>query len=331
MPRADEASRTGAVGVTITQLATESELGWIFRRIEHRDTGLDAEVEVVIGGEATGMLLGLQIKSGASYFRESTEAGWRYRGDFDHLEYWREHNLGAIVVLVNPELQIAYWVSVGEDALVDETTHSWTIEVPRAQVVSGDCLQPWMNLAWASSGRDALFRYCGLHAEYIRHLAADGRLFVVVEEWANKTRGQAHFDLLLISPDGGEQEESFGLFAGVDDVADFLAIVFPWSTVDVDEDFYEEHEDLDPAAVFQDSEEPGGYHLIDRERPTGVRPYGGAGGGEVLLYRLELRLNELGRAYVVIEDTAKVMGRYPPHATGRAIKRMTKSSTRGHT
>src|SRR5256885_805389 len=96
-----KSDQTGAKGVTVVQLLVEEELDWIFRRIEHRDTGLDAEVEVVLGGEATGMVLGLQIKSGSSYFSESGDDGWWFRGDPDHLRYWRAHNLSVAIVLVD--------------------------------------------------------------------------------------------------------------------------------------------------------------------------------------------------------------------------------------
>src|SRR5687767_4347259 len=102
MPRVSKSDVTGAIGVTIVQLIVE-RLGWIFRREDHRDKGLDALVEVVLDGEPTGLVLGVQIKTGPSWFSETTQTGWNYRGDIAHLNYWRSHNLTVVIVLVDPQ------------------------------------------------------------------------------------------------------------------------------------------------------------------------------------------------------------------------------------
>lgn len=323
MPKAGHSDQIGAAGVTLVQHAVESKLGWIFRRVEHRDTGLDAEVEVVFRGEATGLVLGLQIKSGPTYFAKRTERGWRYRGDFDHLIYWRDHNLPVVVVLVDVEEGTCYWAAIGDEVAIAGAGSSWTIEVFADDVVGAGCAQQWMDAAWARNPTDALYRYCGLHREYIALLANGGRLYLEVDDWANKTRGQAQFRLVLETAEGAETVREFGFFAGVRDPAEFAQAVFPWADVNVDEEFYEVHEDVPPDAVFQDADMPGGYLTIETSRAVGVvRPYVERAGGEVLSYRFELALNEVGESYAAFSCAAAAMETYSPHRVAKMIAGM---------
>ena len=55
--------------------------GWLFREQALHDYGIDAQVEIVIDGKPTGDLIAIQIKSGKSYFSESTDTMFIYRTD----------------------------------------------------------------------------------------------------------------------------------------------------------------------------------------------------------------------------------------------------------
>jgi Domain of unknown function (DUF4365) len=56
----------------------------------------------------TGKLLGLQIKSGESFFKERTPNTIIYRGDKEHLQYWLNHKLPILIVLYDPATDTAY-------------------------------------------------------------------------------------------------------------------------------------------------------------------------------------------------------------------------------
>jgi hypothetical protein len=319
-PKVTEQDQIGALGVTHVQLAVE-KLGWIFRRVDHRDTGLDAEVEVVLAGEATGLVLGLQIKTGSSYFSAPTARGWKYRGDYEHLQYWRDHNLAVVVVLVDHEHELAYWESVGGGTKVHEAARSWTIEVPREKKLSKESATHWMDLAFAANPRDALYRYCVLQTRYIELLAAGGRIFVEARDWVNKTRGQAELRVILDDQKGTITEESLFIFAGVYELHGFVQSVFPWADISVDEEFYEENEYVQPEAVFPDEDSETGYFEFPGEKPTGIRAYGDEGGGEVALYRFELTLNHIGNAFAVLSAAAGELSEYPPYYLARGLAR----------
>lgn len=87
-----------------------SKLGHIFREQAANDVGIDAHVELVDEKtrEATGQLVGLQIKSGPSFFKETTDNGIVFRGSLEHLDYWQNHCLPIFLVVVDTERQKAH-------------------------------------------------------------------------------------------------------------------------------------------------------------------------------------------------------------------------------
>ncbi|MEM7773345.1 MAG: DUF4365 domain-containing protein [Cyanobacteria bacterium P01_A01_bin.37] len=121
-------SRTGRIGVAGTQLTFE-KLGWIFREQPIEDYGIDAHVEVVRDGTPTGKLIALQIKCGTSWFGESTDDGFVFRGEKRHLDYWQEHSLPVIVVLYEEDNGVAYWQIVNKGT-VKSTGKGWKLTIP---------------------------------------------------------------------------------------------------------------------------------------------------------------------------------------------------------
>jgi hypothetical protein len=58
------------IGTAEVKLRVEKKLGWMCRLQPEADVGIDAIVEIVENNETKGQLLGLQIKSGDSWFKE---------------------------------------------------------------------------------------------------------------------------------------------------------------------------------------------------------------------------------------------------------------------
>lgn len=294
MPKVDERDHTSALGVTLVQLITERDLRWIFRRSEHRDKGIDAVLETTIGDFATGHYLAMQIKTGASFFREPTTDGWRFRGDFDHLHYWLDNRLPVLLVLVDVQDDAAYWARISEEA-VQRTEKGWTIEVPRHQAFGKPSAATLLKLARARDPLDALMRTCHDHRDLLLHLVNDGEVSVEFGEWVNKSSGRC--DVGVFFDDEMQPRTEFSIFAATVD-EELLKELFPWADAEISEDFYEDNEDVPPEAVFQDSESPGGYYVVDGKRPTGWRPY--KSNGEVDSYRISLTLNDVGKAFLTL-------------------------------
>ncbi|MEV8344659.1 DUF4365 domain-containing protein [Streptomyces niveus] len=133
-------------GVSWVEHLVTNDLGWLFREQETADVGIDAQLEVVDGAtaEATGRLLGVQIKSGDSYFKVSNEAGWWFVCDADHVSYWLGHSLPVVVMLYEPQTKRVYWQHISDHTVVS-TGKGVKIHVPRSQelaAVSAENLKP---------------------------------------------------------------------------------------------------------------------------------------------------------------------------------------------
>ena len=139
---------TGRQGAQAVGSVFLNEFGWLPREVLVSDEGVDFYVEVVAGGNATGRHLGVQAKSGPSWFSRPANAGWWFPFDDDHFQYWIHHDLPIIVVLFDTRTQIAYWQSVTPDTVVS-TGEGWKLEVPSAQVLDGTSVAVLTALAAA--------------------------------------------------------------------------------------------------------------------------------------------------------------------------------------
>jgi Domain of unknown function (DUF4365) len=128
-------------------LAVVRELGWVFREQPTEDHGVDAQVEIVEDGIASGRLLGFQIKSGLSYFSRPGPDGWWFRADAKHVHYWLDHSLPIVVVLCHPATGRCHWQLVNQDALVRTPGGGYKLLVPEAQVLDESACGPLREVA----------------------------------------------------------------------------------------------------------------------------------------------------------------------------------------
>jgi hypothetical protein len=140
----------------ISHLVT-SELGWIFREQPTVDVGIDAHLEVVdsAASTATGQLLGVQIKSGLSYFRSATHGGWWFTCNAAHASYWLGHSLPVLVMLYNPKTRKVYWQHVSNHTAVS-TGKAWKVLVPEDQELNAQSMADLRPLARTASQVSAL-------------------------------------------------------------------------------------------------------------------------------------------------------------------------------
>lgn len=123
-------STADRAGVALVAMKIAHNLGWLFREQPISDVGIDGLVEVVEKGEATGQLIGVQIKSGESYFRSRSRQGFVYTtDDVDALHYWRSFAAPVILVLARPRHHKCWWQPVSNET-VQLTPHGWSIVVP---------------------------------------------------------------------------------------------------------------------------------------------------------------------------------------------------------
>lgn len=131
LPKYDNSSKKGEDGATIVKAIIEGELKWIFRK-NHQETdfGIDAYIDLITDkGHVTGKSIALQIKTGDSYFKEQNERGWIFRGELKHLNYYLNHDIPVIIVLVDDQNKSAYWC-LCDPSETERTGENWKITVP---------------------------------------------------------------------------------------------------------------------------------------------------------------------------------------------------------
>ncbi|MCX5233948.1 DUF4365 domain-containing protein [Streptomyces prunicolor] len=187
--RVQKTQQVERAGVSWVEHLVTNDLGWLFREQETADVGVDAQLEVVDGvtAEATGRLLGVQIKSGDSYFKVSSDAGWWFVCDADHVSYWLGHSLPVVVMLYEPQTKRVYWQHVSDQTVVS-TGKGVKIHVPRSQELTATSAEDLKPLArsqveapavadWLTAGVEEPHR----QVEFYEHLLS-ARLFAMFPE-----------------------------------------------------------------------------------------------------------------------------------------------------
>lgn len=131
LPKQNIANRIGRNGVTVFTEIVENKLGWLFR-LNHLedDFGIDGYIDIITSeGGLTGKSIAVQIKAGNSYFKHRTESGWKYYGEFRHLNYYLNHDIPVIIVIVDVDLKKAFW-TLCDPNQTERTPSGWSIIIP---------------------------------------------------------------------------------------------------------------------------------------------------------------------------------------------------------
>ena len=310
MPKRKPAAKVATIGVSRTKLYVEEELGWIFREQPTEDFGIDAHTEVVDGDDVRGRLLAIQIKSGESWFKEAADNdGWWYRPDDDHVQYWLSHSLPVVVVLYDPRSRLCHWQLVSLSTLQRSASGGWKLRVPESHVLNSVAEESWKRAA-DGDPYELRMRELRLARPWMEMLASGSRLVLEFEEWINKSSGRGSVSIGIDHEDGRDPEVlvNWYFFPGPQNYAEAVPKFFAWADVSLHEETYDEADwdqyDVETRIWGEDevyhSESYGDWRRGIRE---GLRPYSNAS-GEVDMYRLELSLNELGTAFLTVDNFA---------------------------
>jgi hypothetical protein len=301
---------TSREAVQAVELAFVRELGWYPREPPAPDYGIDLYVEAAIEGVPNGRMLGVQIKGGASFFSETDgDTGVVFRSEERHRDYWLGHSLPVIVALYEPANATILWQVVTPET-AESTGKGWKLVVPRAQQLDGSSAQALQELV---EGDPYTLALNALRADlgWIRLLRDGGAVWIEVEEWVNKTSGRGSITLIGQPAGEGERlERARGVYLGLLPYEQVLPRLFPWASLDVDEDLYvdKESELWELEEGVYDSEEgrtimvgAGFEQWREMRGLSGLRSYE-VEAGELARWRLVLQLSELGRSLLVVDD-----------------------------
>jgi hypothetical protein len=171
------------IGINAVEKIVVGQMKWIWREQTVTDFGIDGHIETLgDDGRPSGKLFAVQIKSGRSYFRGSSETLPFYVDD-DHIRYWDQHSLPTILVLYNPDDDTTCWQWADLRA-AQATVKGWRIDVPRRKALSAESKPELQDQVWSD---DSL----GLRRRFAldRHLMEEFEnrdAFVSIDKWLNK-------------------------------------------------------------------------------------------------------------------------------------------------
>jgi hypothetical protein len=135
MPTYSSEVSMGEKGRIIVEDVIQNSLNWLFREIVKADLGIDAFVEIIDDSKkTTGKIFAVQIKCGHSYFLESDQDGYVYRGELKHLNYWLSLPIPTVLIMCNPDPRICHWAHI-TPANARRSPLGWKVTVPFDQTL----------------------------------------------------------------------------------------------------------------------------------------------------------------------------------------------------
>lgn len=121
-------------GITFIKNIIENQFEWILRPTPlENDFGIDAHIDIVTDQRhVTGKYIGIQVKTGDSFFKNKKSNGWLFNGEIKHLNYYLNLNYPILIVIVNIRNGVAYWVEFDTDR-ISQNKNGWNITIPEEQ------------------------------------------------------------------------------------------------------------------------------------------------------------------------------------------------------
>ncbi len=283
-----------------------SQHGWLFREQVSHDYGIDAQVEIVINDKPTGDLIAIQVKSGKSYFSESTDKAFIYRTDNSHIQYWTKHCLPVIIVLYDPDQDILYWENVSEN-FTTKTRKGWKISIPKTKKLTHKSLIELRKLTQPPPYIQNLNRL-RLDKSWIELVDKGESVYVEFEVWINKSLPRFSMRIGCDSRDDVEEQSWPTIYGVGQPIEEALSRVIPWADFEVDENAYRNFmKSLWYAECYmgQDKEDGTEYFYEPFEiwyKPPSEKIVHISENGETQGYRELLTLNEIGKAFLVLNE-----------------------------
>ena len=303
------ANTTEAIGVYhIAKIATKKN--WMFRHQPVDDVGIDAHIELIEDTGESKQLIALQIKSGASWFKEKKDDSIIFRKINERqYNYWTKNSLPCIVVLYNPEDNICIWQKLTTDTI--ERTKGgkgkgFFVKVPVTQVFlddsSNEKLLSFTNLPQHIKNYNFLLS----QRKFMEIIQNGGEIKLHSSEWVNKSSGRGETELIV---DDGKtiQKYSYPYWFPYTPYKMVFPRLFPWANFSADEEFFEEHDESlwRELHCHYDKEDGEWLNVGDtfdefQRKLDPMRSIDHA--GEVAEYMMKLSLNDLGKAFLRVDE-----------------------------
>ncbi|GAA4738285.1 DUF4365 domain-containing protein [Flavisolibacter ginsenosidimutans] len=189
------------IGVySVAKIFTE-DLGWIFREQPINDFGIDGFVEItrislnLKDRIPIGKLIGVQIKSGKSFFKEESDNHFVFRGSIKHLYYWINHSIPVILILYDKEARLAYWEEVNKSTVLF-TGKGFKVNISKRNLVDIENAERLKSISFFKNRSEYKLWQLQTSIEEIRLLISE-TLFLYIEIDGIPNSNDYHITLLL--------------------------------------------------------------------------------------------------------------------------------------
>ena len=283
---------------------------WMFREQPVNDIGIDAHIEFVDSSGKPKQLLALQIKTGESWFKEQKDNCVVFR-DINERQYnyWTMNSLPCIVVLYNPDDNTCIWQKLTTETIErtkDGEGKGFFVKIPLAQTflneLSNEKLLSFTNLPEHIVNYNFLLS----QKEFMLIIQNGGEIKLHSSEWVNKSSGRGETELIV---DDGKtiQKYSYPYWFPYTPYKMVFPRLFPWANFSADEEFFEEHDESlwRELQCHYDKEDGEWLNVGDtfdefQRKLDPMRSIDHA--GEVAEYMMKLSLNDLGKAFLRVDE-----------------------------
>ncbi|MBC1649260.1 DUF4365 and DUF1817 domain-containing protein [Listeria booriae] len=129
-PKRNLSAQKGVEGQAFFQLFVVSKLKCIYHSVnQENDSGIDGYIELVVDGNTSGKLIAVQIKHGNSYFKSKTKFGYKFTGEYKHLNYYMNQQIPVFIIILDDEFEKQLWVEFDIKKIASSGSNNWNIEI----------------------------------------------------------------------------------------------------------------------------------------------------------------------------------------------------------
>lgn len=283
---------------------------WMFREQPINDVGIDAHMEYIDESNKPKQLLALQIKSGESWFKEIVDDCVIFRSiDERQFYYWTMNSLPCIIVLFNPTDGMCIWEELSAQTIQrtkDGSGKGFFVKVPiKQEFLNPESQEKLLTL---TNLPEHIVNYNFLLSQkiFMDIIQKGGVVKLHSTEWVNKSSGRGETEL-IVEDESGTKTYSYPYWFPYTPYTEVFPRLFPWATFSADKDFFEESDEelWREYNCWYDKEidewiEVGETFEEFRKSLSPMRSIDHV--GEVAEYMLILGLNELGEAFLAVDE-----------------------------
>jgi|JI10StandDraft_1071094.scaffolds.fasta_scaffold121413_3 hypothetical protein len=279
-----------------------SRKGWFFREQHVKDYGIDAQVEIVDSNIPTGNLIAIQIKTGLSYFQEIKNEKIKFRIDNRHANYWLNHSLPVIVILYNPETDLALYYPVTDETVL-RLGKSYKVDIPITNILDEEAFYALRQI-YKLNFKSNRFNKLLLDRNLMEILKNDKDIFLEFYDWKNKSLSRTSIKFIFEQSNSLLEKSSLLYYFPNSETIDIVKNLVPWADLEMDFESFEEYkrEQYENECFIYDKEDDITFFPMSfeewYEEPADIVPIDSD--PEKSFYRVKLSLNDIGTSFLTL-------------------------------